>query len=83
MAGDTFIKKIEEAIQILKKQDPKGFEQYCLNWILITEWADFKNNRFILTDTNEEMTPWNSVGMLYHSIEQSYQEDIEEEVEEE
>lgn len=64
MNGDEFKKKLDEALEVLAKEDPTGNNQICTNWIIITEWADFKGNKYILSEANDGMTPWLARGMV-------------------
>jgi hypothetical protein len=72
MAGDTFKSKMEEAILLLGQEDEDGADQICVNWILISEWADYKGTRFLTTDVSDSMTPWNAYGMMALAEQYSY-----------
>ncbi len=60
----TFRDKIEEALRILIEEDEKGTDYICVNWLLITEWADYEGSRYLHTEVSEAMTPWNAYGMM-------------------
>ena len=79
MAGDAFKKKFDEAIEILAKEDPDGANQICTNWILITEWADFKGQKYILSEANDGMTPWLARGMVSEINYEEFEEMADEE----
>lgn len=60
----TFRDKIEEALRILIEEDEKGTDYICVNWLLITEWADYEGSHYLHTEVSEAMTPWNAYGMM-------------------
>jgi len=61
---DKFKQKMEEAISTLTELDDDGDNFICVNWLLISEWADYEGNRYLHTEVSEAMTPWNAVGMM-------------------
>jgi hypothetical protein len=81
MAGDKFKKKLEEALEILALEDPDGSNQICSNWIIITEWADFKGHKYILSEANEGMTPWLARGMVSEIDYEQFEEFVDEDEE--
>lgn len=78
MVGDAFKKKLDEALEILAKEDPNGTNQICTNWIIITEWADFKGNKYILSEANDGMTPWLARGMVSEINYEEFEEFVDE-----
>jgi len=77
MSGDALSKKIEQAIDIIAKQDPDAKHQVCTGWILVTEWSDFSGEKFIATHTSDGLAPWTAIGMMYYSIENDIYENEE------
>lgn len=59
-----FREKIEQALKVLREEDPEGSNYICANWLIITEWADYNGNRYLHTEVSEAMTPWNAYGMM-------------------
>ena len=77
MVGDKFKKKLDEALEVLAKEDPNGTNQICTNWIIITEWADFQGNKYILSEANDGMTPWLARGMVSEINYEEFEEFID------
>jgi len=61
---DKFKQKMEEAISTLTELDNDGDNFICVNWLLISEWADYEGNRYLHTEVSDAMTPWNAYGMM-------------------
>ena len=61
---DKFKQKMEEALSILTELDAEGDNFICVNWLLVSEWADYEGNRYLHTEVSDAMTPWNAYGMM-------------------
>ena len=55
---------MEDAMKALKEVDDNGENFICINWVLVSEWADYEGTRYLHTEVSEEMTPWNAYGMI-------------------
>jgi hypothetical protein len=61
---DKFKQKMEEAINTLTELEGDGDSFICVNWLLVSEWADYEGNRYLHTEVSDSMTPWNAYGMM-------------------
>jgi hypothetical protein len=61
---NKFKQIMEDAMKALQEIDEDGENFICVNWVLITEWADYEGTRYLHTEVSDEMTPWNAYGMI-------------------
>lgn len=60
----TFQDKMEEALKALLEEEKDGDRFICINWVLVSEWADYEGTRYLHTEVSDSMTPWNAYGMI-------------------
>lgn len=61
--SNKFQQKVEDALRFLIEQETSE-EFVCINWVLVSEWADYEGTRYLHTEVSEAMTPWNAYGMI-------------------
>jgi len=67
--GDEFQKKMEDVLSIVASEDFKKESAVCTGWMLVSEWADFKGEKFVISEMSENLSPWAATGILYYVIE--------------
>lgn len=76
-----FRTKVEAALRYLIDNDEDGKDFICSDWILISEWADYKGTRYLHTEVSSEMTPWKAAGMM--SLAEDYNNELTDQIPEE
>lgn len=78
-SGDEFYKKMEEVMAIIASEDFRKENAVCTGYMVISEWADFKGEKFIVSEISENLAPWTATGILYYVLENQVYESQQEE----